>query len=89
MKTVQNMSTGRSLKLLERQNAVRLPLASDVADDAAEPVLRQHAQQDFAGARQMLGSSVACGVVDRNRKIRLRGGKQPLFNRFPRGQAVR
>ena len=59
------------------------------ADDAAEPVLRQHAQQDFTGARQMLGSSVACGVVDRNRKIRLRGGKQPLFNRLPRGQAVR
>ena len=36
----------------------------------------------------MLGPAVAHGVVDGDRKIRARSGQQPLFDRFPRGQAV-
>ena len=36
----------------------------------------------------MLGPAVAHGIVDRNRKICARRSQQPLFDRFPRGQAV-
>ena len=58
------------------------------ADDAAEPVLRQYAEQNPARAVQVLRPAVAGRVIQDDGQIRLSGAQQPLFDRFPRREAV-
>ena len=61
---------------------------SDVADDAAESVLRQTAQQDIAGALYMIRSAVAGRVIQDDGQIRRRRAVQALFDGLPRCQTV-
>ena len=53
----------RRFEFAERQHAAALALAADAADDAAEPVLRQYAEQNPARAVQVLRPAVAGGVI--------------------------
>lgn len=86
--TVQNISTSASPQLCQRQDAAALPVAADVADDAAESVLRQTAQQDIAGALYMIRSAVAGRVIQDDGQIRRRRAVQALFDGLPRCQTV-
>lgn len=82
------MSACAVLEFAERQHAAALALAADAADDAAEPVLRQYAEQNPARAVQVLRPAVAGGVIQDDGQIRLSGAQQPLFDRFPWREAV-
>ena len=53
----------RRLELAERQHTAALTLAANAADDAAEPVLRQYAEQNLARAVQVLRPAVAGRVI--------------------------
>ena len=67
-----------------------LPFPPDAADDAADGIggLAIRAQ-NFDGALQMLRAALGGGVVEGQREIALGGARQPLFDDFPRGEAVR